>query len=59
VKRKQHKEINKLQEPKGESCEEGGPFPSHKIPRKKELNWNAQRKNLFICQSNCYITDGD
>ena len=44
---------------KGGSCEEGGPFPSHKIPQEKELNWNAQKKFLFICQSNWYITEGD
>ena len=30
--------VNKLHEQMGESCEEGEPFPSHKIPQKKELN---------------------
>ena len=36
VKCKHHKELKKLQEQKGESCEEGGPFPSHKIPQGKK-----------------------
>jgi hypothetical protein len=36
----------------GESCEEGGPSPSHKIPQKrKELRRNAQNDLLFICQN--------
>ena len=54
-----NKEINNYRNQRGEYCEEGGPFPSHKIPQEKELNWNAQKKILFICQSNWYITEGD
>ena len=34
----------------GGSCEEGGPFPSHKIPQEKELNENTQNRSLFIRQ---------
>ena len=34
----------------GKSFDEGGPFPSHKIPQKKELERNAQNIILFICQ---------
>ena len=34
----------------GESCDEGGPFPSHKIPQKNELERNAHNGILFICQ---------
>ena len=41
----------------GESCEEGGPFPSHKIPQRKELDWSAQNKILFICQKATYYKE--
>jgi len=34
----------------GESCDQGGSFPSHKIPQKKELKRNAQNNILFIHQ---------
>jgi len=54
-----HKKVNNYKYKKGESCEEGGPFPSHKIPQEKGLNGNAQKKNLFICQNDWYITNED
>ena len=54
-----HKEINNYRNKRGESCEEGGPFPSHKIPQEKELNWNAQNKSLFICQETDTLQKGD
>jgi len=34
----------------GESCEEGGPCPSHKIPQNAKTRSNAQDISLFICQ---------
>jgi len=34
----------------GESCEEGGPCPSHKIPRNVEARSKTQNIALFICQ---------
>jgi hypothetical protein len=44
------KNTNTLQKLMGESCEEGGPSPSHNIPQKcKELRRNAQNDLLFIC----------
>lgn len=36
----------------GESCDEDGPFPAHKIPQKKELKRDAQNNILFIRQCN-------
>jgi hypothetical protein len=40
--------INTLQKLMGESCEEGGPSPSHKIPQKKELRRNAQKYFIHL-----------
>ena len=34
----------------GESCDEGGPCPSHKIPQERELERNVQNNILFIHQ---------
>ena len=42
-----HKEVNRLQEQSGESCDEGGPFPSHKIPQRKEFKLKRS-KETFI-----------
>ena len=41
----------------GESCEEGEPFPSRKIPQRKELDWSAQNKLLFIYQKSTYYKE--
>ena len=35
----------------GESCEEGGPCPSHKIPQNANARLDAQNNFLIICQN--------